>query len=57
VTWRALCARPYTKDKGAAVTFKAREKRKREIGQQASGKNWVEEEKRQLRESSGFGFD
>jgi hypothetical protein len=33
------------------------EKRKREIGQQASGKNWVEEEKRQLRESSGFGFD
>ena len=42
-------------------SFKAREKRKRERGQQASGKDWVQEEKRALREAAGagggFGFD
>lgn len=40
-------------------TFRAKEKRKREWGQQSSGKNWVEEEKRLLKHSGagGFGFD
>ena len=41
-------------------TFRAKEKRKREWGQQSGGgKNWVEEEKRLLRHSGagGFGFD
>lgn len=40
-------------------TFRAKEKRKRDNGQQSSGKNWVEEEKRLLKQSgdSGFGFD
>eukprot|EP00056_Hartaetosiga_gracilis_P020430 m.19343 g.19343 ORF g.19343 m.19343 type:complete len:209 (+) comp8448_c0_seq1:71-697(+) len=41
-------------------SFKIKEKRKRDIGQANGVKNWVEEEKRKLREassSSGFGFD
>jgi hypothetical protein len=39
--------------KKAAKSFKAKEKRKRDVGQSSRGKSYVEEEKRILRES-GF---
>lgn len=35
-------------------SFNAKEKRKRELGQQAKDKNWVEEEKRILRQAGDF---
>jgi hypothetical protein len=40
------------------VSFSQKEKRKRELGQASRGKNYVEEEKRLLRESGVYsGFD
>lgn len=40
------------------VTFSQKEKRKRDLGQASRGKNYVEEEKRQLRDSGIYsGFD
>lgn len=40
------------------VSFSQKEKRKRELGQASRGKNYVEEEKRLLRESGIYsGFD
>lgn len=40
------------------VSFSQKEKRKRELGQASRGKNYVEEEKRMLRESGIYsGFD
>eukprot|EP00043_Microstomoeca_roanoka_P011896 m.112477 g.112477 ORF g.112477 m.112477 type:complete len:221 (-) comp15327_c2_seq1:214-876(-) len=41
-------------------SFKAKEQRKRDIGQTSREKSWVEEEKRKLKETSshvGYGFD
>jgi hypothetical protein len=40
------------------MSFQQKEKRKRELGQASRGKNYVEEEKRLLRESGVYsGFD
>ncbi|CAK9147024.1 unnamed protein product [Ilex paraguariensis] len=40
------------------ISFSQKEKRKRDLGQASRGKNYVEEEKRQLRESGIYsGFD
>ena len=41
------------KDKDKGRTFSAKEKRKRDLGQSSRDKNWVEEEKRILREAGG----
>lgn len=41
-----------------SLSFSQKEKRKRDLGQASRGKNYVEEEKRQLRESGIYsGFD
>jgi len=40
-----------SEDKKKQISFNAREKRKRELGQASKDKNWVEEEKRILRQS------
>ncbi|KAF8392342.1 hypothetical protein HHK36_022684 [Tetracentron sinense] len=46
------------KEKAANLSFSQKEKRKRELGQASRGKNYVEEEKRLLRESGVYsGFD
>ena len=37
--------------------FRAKEKRKREMGQQASGSDWVQEEKRRLRHGETGNYD
>ncbi|GJP32779.1 hypothetical protein CLOM_g17376 [Closterium sp. NIES-68] len=43
---------------GGAMSFSQREKRKRDAGQASRGKNYVEEEKRQLRDQGVYsGFD
>ena len=42
----------------AALSFRQKEKRKRDAGQASRGKNYVEEEKRLLRDSGVYsGFD
>jgi hypothetical protein len=48
------------RDSETPMSFREREKRKRDLGQQASDKSYVEEEKRILRQSGaafGLGFD
>lgn len=41
-----------------SLSFSQKEKKKRDLGQASRGKNYVEEEKRQLRESGVYsGFD
>jgi hypothetical protein len=37
--------------------FRAKEKRKRAIGQQSSGSDWVQEEKRRLRQGMTGNYD
>ncbi|KAE9611474.1 hypothetical protein Lal_00011526 [Lupinus albus] len=47
-----------TRNEKKNVSFSQKEKRKRDIGQASRGKNYVEEEKRMLRESGVYsGFD
>mmetsp|Transcript_31683 Transcript_31683/g.69246 ORF Transcript_31683/g.69246 Transcript_31683/m.69246 type:complete len:169 (-) Transcript_31683:323-829(-) len=50
---RLLAEQEY-KERKAKMSFNQREKRKRDAGQATSGKNFVEEEKRILRQSSGY---
>ncbi|CAK8571887.1 unnamed protein product [Lathyrus sativus] len=47
-----------TRNEKKNLSFSQKEKRKRELGQASRGKNYVEEEKRQLRENGVYsGFD
>lgn len=47
---------PPAKSTGKDVSWRAKEKRKREMGQQNAGKDWVQDEKRQLRHA-GENYD
>lgn len=53
VCWLQAEIEAEKKKKDDKKTFSAKEKRKRDLGQQAKDKNYVEEEKRILREAGG----